>query len=292
MTASVKVEAPSKVNLHLRVYKRRADGFHGIRSLFQAVSLSDDIVVRSLKTIDTIKIEGEFDCPAEDTTVYRAVSAFRRASGIRAGLSISVAKAVPAGAGLGGGSGDAAAVLRALDALFDTGFDRETLAGIGSQIGSDVPFFFEGGCALVTGRGEEVRSIASREDFVLVIHFPGFPMSSAEAYRVLDLYRLDDSDETDPTADDIKAAYYGACEHWPFANSFERFIGVSHPKISAARARLGCLGALFASMSGSGSSVFGVFASVREASLAVDALRNEEGATYLAFPLARLPALD
>jgi 4-diphosphocytidyl-2-C-methyl-D-erythritol kinase len=292
MTASVKVIAPSKVNLHLRVYKRRPDGFHGIRSLFQAVSLADEIVVRSLKTIDTIEIEGSFDCPAEDTTIYQAVQVFRQASGIRTGLSISVAKIVPAGAGLGGGSGDAAAVLRALDALFDAGFDREALAGIGAQIGSDVPFFFDGGCALVSGRGEKVESLVSREDFALAIHFPGFSISSAEAYRVLDRYRPDDSGEADPSEEALKAAYYDACGFWPFANSFERFIGGEHPLIPELRARFRRLGALFASMSGSGSSVFGVFSSAHEAGLAVDALRKEGGATYLAFPLARLPSLD
>jgi len=292
MAASVKVSAPSKVNLHLRVYGRRPDGYHGIRSLFQAVSLADTIVVRSLKTIDIVAIEGSFDCPAQDTTVYKAVAAFRKASGIRTGLSVKVEKAVPAGAGLGGGSGDAAAVLRALDALFDTRFEKRALAAMGALVGSDVPFFFEDGCALVSGRGERVEPVAPRDDFALAIHFPGFPVGSAEAYRLLDRMRPGDSEEADPAAEALCAAYYGDPKLWPFANSFERFVAAEHPEISAILSKMRESGASFSSMSGSGSSVFGVFPTVQAAGEAVKSLAGFGGSSYLAFPLARLPALD
>ncbi|MDA8426027.1 MAG: 4-(cytidine 5'-diphospho)-2-C-methyl-D-erythritol kinase [Treponema sp.] len=292
MAASVKISAPSKINLHLRVYERRPDGFHGIRSLFQAVSLADTIVVRSLKTINTVAIEGSFDCPAQDTTVYKAITAFRNASGIGTGLSVKVEKVVPAGAGLGGGSGDAAAVLRALDALFDTRFDTKELAAMAATVGSDVPFFVEGGCALVSGRGERVDRMVSREDFALAIHFPGFPMGSAEAYRLLDRMRPEDSGEADPAAEVLKAAYYEDPKLWPFANSFEPFVAVDHPAIAAIRSKMSELGAFFSAMSGSGSSVFGVFPTARAARQAVKSLESFGGSSYLAFPLARLPALD
>jgi len=156
MAESVRVRAAAKVNLHLRVYGRRNDGFHGILSLFQAVSLADLIVIRSLKESDTIEIDGNFDCPAQDTTIYKDIVAFRKASGIRTGLSLSGDKCIPAGAGLGGGSSDAAATLTGLQSLLDGGLMPAAIEELGAGIGSDVPFFLNSAAAIVAGRGEEV----------------------------------------------------------------------------------------------------------------------------------------
>ena len=291
MAASVRVAAPAKVNLHLRVYGRRGDGFHGLLSLFQAVSLCDDIVVRSLKATDSIRIEGDFDCPPEDTTVYKAALAFRRLTGKAGGIAIEVAKAVPAGAGLGGGSSDAAAVLRALSALFDAELGTEALARLGSEIGSDVPFFFSGGCALVSGRGEKVEAVASRGDLAMVIHFPGFPVSSADAYRLLDRMRPVDTLEADLSPDELRRAYFHEPAEWPFINSFAPWIEAEHPAIALARKRLLDQGASFAAMTGSGSCVFGIFADLKEAQRVAGVLRGEGERSFPAFSLARPPAL-
>ena len=148
MEKEVRALAPAKINLHLRVYGRRLDGFHGLRSVFQAISLADEIIVRSLKQPERIEIDGVFDCQPEKTTFYRAIVAFRETTDIRDGISVSVRKAIPAGGGLGGGSSDAASTLLALDGLFDTHLGSGELTGIGAGIGSDVPFFLHGGSGL------------------------------------------------------------------------------------------------------------------------------------------------
>lgn len=292
MAESVRVRAAAKVNLHLRVYGRRNDGFHGLLSLFQAVSLADALVIRSLKESDTIVIDGDFDCPTSETTVHKAVAAFRGASGIRTGLSIEVDKRIPAGAGLGGGSSDAAAVLDGLNALLSGGLSRSELAVLGAGIGSDVPFFLSSAAAIVSGRGELIRPIEARDDFSIAIVYPGFPVQTKGAYALLDRERPDDADEADPAADAIAEAYRGEIAEWPFANSFEPVIGAWRPEIPKAKEILLGAGAAFASMSGSGSSVFGVFEGRESPEGALAALAKAGFEAYSAMPLARYPTLD
>jgi 4-diphosphocytidyl-2-C-methyl-D-erythritol kinase len=292
MAESVRVRATAKVNLHLRVYGRREDGFHGILSLFQAVSLADSIVIRSLKESDTIEILGDFDCRAESTTVHKAVVAYRAASGIRTGLSIEVDKRIPAGAGLGGGSSDAAATLIGLQSLLGGGLGPEALSAIGASIGSDVPFFLSSAAAIVSGRGESVRSVAARDDFSLVIAFPGFPVSTSGAYALLDRERPDDSVEPDPGPEELLRSYRGEIGRWAFANSFEPVIGGSRPEIPRAKSILLDAGASFAAMSGSGSSIFGVFPEGSSMGAAEARLVAEGFDVYSASPLARCSALD
>jgi 4-diphosphocytidyl-2-C-methyl-D-erythritol kinase len=236
MAESVRVRAAAKINLHLRVYGRRKDGFHGILSLFQAVSLADSIVIRSLKESDTIEIDGDFDCPVEATTVYKAVVAYRQASGIKTGLSLKVDKRIPAGAGLGGGSSDAAATLLGLQALLGGGLVPGVLAALGATLGSDVPFFLSSTAAIVSGRGEDVRPIEARDDFSIVIAFPGFSVSTAGAYALLDRKRPDDTHEPDPGSEELVVAYRDDIMRWPFANSFEPVISATRSEIPKAKA--------------------------------------------------------
>jgi 4-diphosphocytidyl-2-C-methyl-D-erythritol kinase len=293
MAESIRVRAAAKVNLHLRVYGRREDGFHGLLSLFQAVSLADTLVIRSLKESDTIDIGGDFDCPIRETTVYKAVTAYRAASGIRTGLAIEVEKRIPAGAGLGGGSSDAAAALLGLQALLGGALSPSELCRLGAGIGSDVPFFLSSAAAIVSGRGEIIRPIEARDDFSIVIVHPGFSVPTAAAYALLDRERPDSVGEADPDAEAIIAAYGGEVRSWPFANSFEPFVGGSRrPEIPKAKEILLGAGAAFASMSGSGSSVFGIFEGGAGASEALSSVVRAGFSAYRAIPLARYPTLD
>jgi 4-diphosphocytidyl-2-C-methyl-D-erythritol kinase len=289
MEKAVRARAPAKVNLHLRVYGRRSDGFHGLRSIFQAISLADNIVVRSLKQPERAEIDGVFDCPPEKTTFYKAIVAFRKETGVLEGVSVKAEKAIPAGGGLGGGSSDAASLLVALDALFETHLGLERLSRLGESIGSDVPFFLKGGAALVQGRGELVEAIPAREDFAILLVFPGFGVSTPEAYRLLDRIRPDDSHEPDPDAESLRAAYRLPIAAWPFLNSFEGPVSTVQPEIARWIGRLEEAGALFARMSGSGSTVFGVFPdadAAKAASKAVLGHSSGETATAIALPLA------
>jgi 4-diphosphocytidyl-2-C-methyl-D-erythritol kinase len=292
MAANVRVRAPAKINLHLRVYGRGPDGYHGILSLFQAISLSDSLVVRSLKEPDAVEIDGVFDCPPERTTLYKAVVAFRLATGIRSGIAVSTEKRLPAGAGLGGGSSDAAALLRALDAIHDTRLPLEELERIGAEVGSDVPFFLSGGAAIVSGRGERIESIASRGDYALALVFPGFPVGTPWAYALLDEERPDDSREPDPSPLQLAASYGCDPAHWPFANSFEAVVSARYPAITEIKRKLRAEGAAFAAMSGSGSSVFGVFDDLAAAEAASARIRDDGVSTFAALPLAQLPPLE
>jgi 4-diphosphocytidyl-2-C-methyl-D-erythritol kinase len=294
MEKAVRALAPAKINLHLRVYGRRSDGFHGIRSVFQAISLADELVVRSLKQPECFEIDGVFDCPPEETTFYKATVAFRQVTGIHDGLSVTVNKAIPAGAGLGGGSSDAAAYLMALDALFETGLSADSLAAIAASVGSDVPFFLVGGAALVSGRGETVKAIVAREDYAVVVVFPGFAVSTKEAYGLLDRERPLHDCEADLDDGALISAYSLQPDSWPFWNSFETYVGTAHPAILSWIGRLKATGALFSLMSGSGSAVFGVFADLEKAqaaAIALKALNGDDLPIVAAFPLARVPCL-
>ena len=262
--------------------------------MFQAISLADEIIVRSLKQPKRIEIDGVFDCPPDKTTIFKAIVAFREATGIQEGISIQVKKLIPAGGGLGGGSSDAAAVLVALDRLFETGLSLDELIGMGESIGSDVPFFFSGGAAIVTGRGEEVDRVEARTDFSLVLVFPGFPMNTKIAYELLDKRRPLDSAESDPSRSELLESYHSPIKDWIFHNSFETFIGDDRPIIPDYIKRLKDNGAAFASLSGSGSTFFGVFEKESLARLAADRLRRMSDSDFLiatAFPLARAIAL-
>lgn len=289
MEKAVCARAPAKVNLHLRVFGKRKDGFHSLRSVFQAISLADELTVRSLKQPERIEIDGAFDCPPEKTTIYQGIVAFREATGIQTGLSVKVDKAIPAGAGLGGGSSDAAALLLALDSLFGTRLSLRELVDLGARVGSDVPFFLYGGAAIVEGRGELIQPLLARSDYALVLVFPGFPMGTAEAFRLLDQMRPDDGAEADPAALELESAYRMPPGDWPFANSFEAPVAGIHPDLTLWLERLRAAGALFARMSGSGSTLFGVYRGPAEAEAAAGVLRKIAGPDILvctAFPLA------
>ncbi len=292
MAAIIRVRAPAKINLHLRVYGRGPDGYHGISSLFQAISMSDSLVIRSLKKPDAVEIDGVFDCPPERTTLYKAAVAFRQATGIRGGFAVSTEKTVPAGAGLGGGSSDAASLLRALDLLYDTRLPRGELERIGAQVGSDVPFFLYGGAAIVSGRGEKVEPIAAREDYALALVFPGFSVGTAWAYALLDEERPDDSGEPDPAPSELASAYRHDPSGWPFANSFEPVIAARFAAIAGIKRRLIAEGASYTAMSGSGSSVFGVFGDLPSATAACARFRDAGVSSCTALPLALLPSVE
>jgi 4-diphosphocytidyl-2-C-methyl-D-erythritol kinase len=292
MAQSVRIQAAAKVNLHLRVYDRRADGFHGILSVFQAVSLSDTLVIRSLKASAGIEIDGVFDCPARATTIYKAARAYLDAGSIKTGLSISVEKRIPAGGGLGGGSSDAAAILLGLDGLLGGRLGQAALAELGARIGSDVPFFLSAAAALVTGRGEGVEPIEAREDFQMVLAFPGFPVSTAWAYGLLDRSREPGWSEPDPEAAVLREAYRGDMRLWPFANSFEKVVGGVQPRILEAKAAMVSGGAVFSAMSGSGSTVFGIFEKGADRELSLRRLAALGFEAWPVSPLARRMTLD
>ncbi|HNY17868.1 MAG TPA: 4-(cytidine 5'-diphospho)-2-C-methyl-D-erythritol kinase [Treponemataceae bacterium] len=262
MHESIRITAPCKINLHLRVLRRRADGFHDIESVFQLVSLADGLTVSVSGPEGASRVLSPLmELPAVNT-VSRAIELFRAETGIRSGIAVDLEKRVPAGAGLGGGSSDAAATLVALDRLFRTDLSRAALDAMAAKIGSDVPFFLSGGAAIVEGRGERVTPIPARDDLYGVLIWPGVHSSTAEAYGLVDAWHASHGDlgADWPAVSELADRYHGPVGDWRFANSFTAPLEARYPAIRDARLALVASGAAFAEMSGSGSSVFGLFA--------------------------------
>lgn len=261
MSDTITISAPCKVNLHLRVSGRRPDGFHDIESVFQLISLADELSV-SVSAIPAsfTLVSPRMELPAVNT-VSRAVDLFRAVTGIDAGIRIDLDKRVPAGAGLGGGSSDAAATLIALDRLFATDLRREALVGMAERIGSDVPFFLSSPAAIVEGRGERITPISPRGDLSGVLIWPDVHSSTAEAYRMVDRWYGDEKKGSMewPPVTELEKLYHAPVPSWPFRNSFSDPLEAAYSVIGEAKRALRSAGALFVEMSGSGSAVFGLF---------------------------------
>jgi 4-diphosphocytidyl-2-C-methyl-D-erythritol kinase len=298
MLDQIIVPAPAKINLHLAVGSRRTDGFHAIASIFQAVSLYDTVTV-TLRPSGGLILAAECGCPAERNTAWKAAAAYLAAaseSGLKSlpGISIVIDKQIPMGAGLGGGSSDAASTLLALSLLLPGFVDRPTLLHIAATTGSDVPFFLGSACAAVTGRGEYLSPLESRTDYVLVIVNPGFHVSTRDAYKRLDASRKASS-VPGPTDQELieelrlATASYSLepPDAWNFRNDFFNVLIPDLSGLEQCRQALLSAGADFAALSGSGSSVFGVFASRAHADRAFDVLSGRYSCT-IALPLAKL----
>ncbi len=286
----VRILSPGKINLHLQVGPRREDGYHEIKSLFQMIGLYDEIVIRSLKNEGICRVRGDFDCALKDNLISRAVEIFREKTGIPKGVSIRVNKAIPAGAGLGGGSGNAASVLTALNILFAAGLSRKEITALGGLLGCDVPFFCGTAAAVVTGRGENIRPIEPRGGLWAVLVCPEERVGTGEAYAWFD----EDTAGGDPDFDSTPAIVesYGKDEpsDWRFSNSL--FSSVSRRKAVVAETilRIGECGAEFTQMSGSGSSCFGIFSEKPTAEHTASILRNEYDKVWVVRLIEKSPS--
>jgi 4-diphosphocytidyl-2-C-methyl-D-erythritol kinase len=247
----MQVFAPAKINLSLQILERRSDGFHEIETLIAPISLCDEINIDNIDSDEAI----EFRCDdasvpgSDENLAVRAARAFFETTRINGGVLIELRKKIPHGAGLGGGSSDAASTLLALNELFHTNLPREALAKIAETIGSDVPFFIFQSAAVCRGRGELVSPTKLSESLSLVLLKPAFAVSTAWAYS-----RWRDSREI-PEISYVTQHFAGQT----FMNDLERpvfekfiFLGriktwlLEQPEVGAAL------------MSGSGSTVFAV----------------------------------
>ena len=259
------IEAFAKVNRSLLVLGRRSDGYHEIDTLFQTIDLSDELAFEEDDRLSLTVAGG--DVPADETNlVLRAARALFSHTGAARGARLHLVKRIPSGAGLGGGSADAAATLLGLDALWGLGLTAAELRGIAASVGSDVPFFLVGGRARGTGRGERIEPLPDGPDESLVLLFPPFGLPTPDVYRAL---------AAPPLADPPPPRWAGEA---PDRNDLEAAAERLRPELSALRASLRTAGAVSARLSGSGSTVFGAFRSPEEARRAAAALDGREGA--------------
>jgi 4-diphosphocytidyl-2-C-methyl-D-erythritol kinase len=260
------LKAPAKVNLHLEILGRRSDGFHEILSLFQAVSLFDRIRLRSLKDTGQVRVRCSLPIPAEENIVTAAVRLFRERSGLRGGVSVSIEKGIPVGAGLGGGSSDAATTLRGLNELFNCPLSEQQLAELALALGSDVPFFLGSPTALVRGRGERIRRVPGRSDYRMVLVWPGFAVATREAYGWYDRSGGRSSRTGHLSGTEVRRRFARLPPpRWGFFNSFQNLVEAHHPVVADIAAGLHRAGAATAGITGCGSAVFGVFDSAAAA---------------------------
>lgn len=263
----IRARALAKINLTLRVLARRDDGYHELRTVFQSLALHD--------TLTFTEATGAFalDCndpsvPADDSNlVWRAAQSLWRADGRRGavrGVRVTLEKRIPAQAGLGGGSSDAAATLRALSGLWRLALPQVRLHAIARSLGADVPYFLSGGTALGVDRGDVLFPLADRPSQPVIIVRPPFGVSTRDAYAWWDAER-ENGRRIRPQGTD---AHLPASE---LGNDLEPPVADRHPEISRLTGRLRRLGAHYAAMSGSGSAVFGLFDDGRAAAAAMKA---------------------
>lgn len=274
----INVPAFAKINLGLRVHGRRPDGYHEISTVFQTVTLRDTLSFHAAADGNLQLICSDPSIPDDDSNlVLRAATALRERFGVSRGARVELLKVIPAGGGLGGGSANAAVALAALATLWEIETSAGELAEIGARLGADVPFFLTGGTALGTGTGTDIRPLEDAPKMHLVIVAPGVHVSTAEAYgalgapaltKVEPLVNLSVS-RTEADFPDL------LCGVW--SNDFEAVVVRLHPEIDRAREALERVGASRVMLSGSGSSVFGVFEGRGEAERARLGLKVESG---------------
>ena len=185
------MRAPAKVNLHLSVGQRRSDGFHDLTTVFQAVSLYDDVELARAPTL-TVSVTGEGAdrVPLDDSNLaLRAVRLIAQHTGHPPELAVRISKGIPVAGGCAGGSADAAAALVGCDALWGTALSKDELAGLGAQLGSDVPFALHGGTALGTGRGEQLTPVLGQGDYSWVLGLSAGGLPTPAVYAQLDRQR-------------------------------------------------------------------------------------------------------
>ena len=262
MIWEAKMLCPAKINLHLMVGPKRGDGYHTLLSIFHMVDLCDKLWLRSLKEKDFCRISGDFTFPQEQNILYRVIREFRAATGIRTGFEVRVEKSIPEGAGLGGGSSNAACALRLLNGICGDPLTAEELLAIGARLGSDVPFFLRTPAAVVTGRGEIIDPVPPKTGIWCVLANPGVKIGTAEAYRWIDESGI--SPVGNPA--EVKAEYLERSPaRWTFSNSFEIPVFNRYPRLAGIKSHLVQRGAVFAGLSGSGSTVFGLFEGKKDA---------------------------
>ncbi|MDA1184027.1 MAG: 4-(cytidine 5'-diphospho)-2-C-methyl-D-erythritol kinase [Acidobacteria bacterium] len=284
----VVVRACAKLNLDLTVLGVRADGFHDLRTVFQSIALHDRIECEPREGPFAIECSTVGVPLDESNLIWKAADALWRSLGRRGPVQdvlVRLEKRIPTQAGLGGGSADAAATLAALARVWQMAASPEDLADVAGTLGADVPFFLSGGTALGLGRGDEIDPLDDWPRHWVVLLVPGFGVSSREAFGWYDAWRDGGGSPPERRPDMVPGP-------WPpgtvrMMNDLEGPLAVRYPEIEQMKAALRGAGAFASAMSGSGSTVFGLFRARREAQAAVDALSGSDWTVILTESLTR-----
>ncbi|MEC7786210.1 MAG: 4-(cytidine 5'-diphospho)-2-C-methyl-D-erythritol kinase [Nitrospinota bacterium] len=279
-TKKLQFKTPAKINLGLHIHKKREDGFHELETILQMVTWFDELQLEGTSE----KVELFCDTPEipndETNLVVKAARLFQKHfPGSCAGVNITLKKSIPSGAGLGGGSGNAAGVLLALNHLWDLKISRENLIAISSELGSDVPFFLMSPCAIGTGKGEILEPINNPINLYILMIYPNLPLSTPWVYGNLKLKLTKHKNNISILANFLmrsEFAQLGAALY----NDLEPVVFKRYPEILEIKNELLRSGAGGALLSGSGSTVFGIF---DKPDLAKKALARFAGKKHKAF---------
>ncbi|MGC8797860.1 MAG: 4-(cytidine 5'-diphospho)-2-C-methyl-D-erythritol kinase [candidate division WOR-3 bacterium] len=257
---SITLVSPAKINLGLWVGRKRPDGYHEIVTIMVPLEFGDRIVLEKTRRGIRVKTTGaRANIPEKENLAYRAAELFFAVSGIQTGIEILIHKKIPIGAGLGGGSSNAATVLAGLNRLFSHPLKPQQLSTIARKIGSDIPFFLKGVPCVARGRGEKLRPLALPK-LRVIIHYPGFGISTAWAYQELDQSRRKLTLPCiSPKIIALKIRrkeLAGLAEQ--VKNSFETVVFARYPQLAKVKHLLLQKGAFVAGLSGSGSTVYGL----------------------------------
>lgn len=271
----IRIRTPAKINLFLDILNRRQDGYHELISLVQLVSLYDTISIRTVEKKNVCDIEGAPEISYRENSIRKAIEAFRELTGFDTGVKVRLSKTIPIGGGLGGESSDAAAALKAMCLLAADKVSQKSMSESAAALGSDVPLFLGSTASIITGKGDIIHPIPPRVDYGVVLIYPGFSVDTCLAYRWYDSWRQNETGvvHTIPVGhSELEAMYCGDIGGWRLKNSFESVISEKYPRIIQAEDDLLGFGASYAGITGSGSSIIGVFKDKSDAGAAVAGL--------------------
>ncbi len=274
------IEAPAKINLTLDVKGKRADGYHELETVMHQINLVDRIFLQPGGNGIRVSSNSELIPDDETNLAFKAARLLYKKFSLKEGLQIFIEKNIPVEAGLAGGSTDAAAVLKGINQLYKLGLDRDILLNLGAEIGSDVPFCVLGGTALAQGRGEILQLLADGPHLNMVLVKPDFQLSTREVFRDFRLDKVGQSPDN--------PAFLAAWKNYDIINVAQQMNNVlesvsleQRPEIMIIKQQLCELGALNALMSGSGPSVFALFADSRKAEQACIKMKEQYKESFL-----------
>jgi 4-diphosphocytidyl-2-C-methyl-D-erythritol kinase len=266
----MRIKSFAKINLGLEIIGKRPDGYHDIRTLYQTISLHDDIEFHP-EGDGILRLEGDdASVPWDETNlVLKAARSLRNITGSGRGASIRVAKRIPSGGGLAGGSSNAAVTLIALNRMWDLGLDRSDLEAAARDLGADVPFFLHGGLCQGLGKGDDLSELPDLDPLSCLLALPPFPIRTASVYEALPR-TLTSSSKDSRIRRFLETRDFGL-----LTNELEAVILRTYPELGDFKKLFRGEGAVLSLVSGSGSAVFGLFADRARARQALDSLRED-----------------
>jgi len=272
----------AKINIGLEIVDKRLDGYHEIETLFQQISLKDIIDIQVSENSDITLSCADDECPENKSNLaFKAASALQKTCKTEKGCRIHITKKIPIGAGLGGGSSNAAATLVVLNELWNCNLAEPQLSEIAFHLGADVPFFLHGGLCLGEGLGERLTPLSDRPEYAGLLVSPNIQISTKWAYQSVN-FSLTKANKISKLKGFVRNVY--DFDNWSLlSNDLEKVVFQAYPELEHIVQQLYAAGAFYAQMSGSGSSIYGLFRTHAEASSAQETMQSRFS-TYLFFP--------